>query len=162
VTEAAAGGNAPPPNGARPLRVLILHGPNLNLLGEREPELYGDLTLAEMDRRIEERARELGVEVRVVQSNVEGELVNAMQQARGWADGIVVNPAAYSHTSVAIRDAIAAGGIPTVEVHLTNPASREEFRRVDIVGEVCVGVVAGFGWRSYVLGLDALASLLRS
>ena len=149
-----AGGAA---RGTDPARVLVLHGPNLNLLGEREPGIYGDLTLAEIDRRITERAGELGIEVRIQQSNVEGELVTAIQGARGWADAIVINPAGYSHTSVAIRDAISAVGLPAIEVHLSNPMAREEFRRVDIVAGGCVGVIAGFGWRSYLLALDATA-----
>jgi 3-dehydroquinate dehydratase-2 len=139
---------------------LVLHGPNLNLLGERQPEVYGTVTLGEIDLRIEQRARELGVEVRAVQSNVEGDLVTAIQEVRNWADGIVINAAGYSHTSVAIRDAISAVRIPTVEVHLSNPAAREEFRRAGIVAGACTGVVAGFGWRSYVLALEALAAMV--
>ena len=141
-----------------PMRVLVLHGPNLNLLGEREPEVYGHMSLAEIDRRVAERGRELGMEVRSQQSNVEGELIDAIQEARTWADGIVINPAGYSHTSVAIRDAVAAVPIPAIEVHLSNPSAREEFRRTDIVAGACRGVVAGFGWRSYLLALDALAA----
>jgi 3-dehydroquinate dehydratase II len=145
----------------RILRVQVLHGPNLNLLGEREPEVYGRFTLEEIDRRIARRAAELGVEVRCRQSNLEGELVDAIQAARGWADGLLVNPAGYSHTSVAIRDAIAAVALPAVEVHLSNTLAREEFRHVDLVAPVCLGVVAGFGWRSYLVGLQALAETLR-
>ncbi len=141
------------------IRVLILHGPNLNLLGEREPEIYGRRTLAEIDQQIMDRARELSIEVRIQQSNVEGELVSAIQEARGWADAVVINPGGYSHTSVAIRDAIAAIGTPTVEVHLSNPLAREEFRHVDIVAGACLGVIAGFGWRSYALALEAVATL---
>jgi 3-dehydroquinate dehydratase II len=143
------------------LRVLVLHGPNLNLLGEREPDVYGRLTLEEIDRRIHRRGAELGVEVRCEQSNLEGELVGAIQSARSWAHGIVVNPAGYSHTSVAIRDAVAAVALPTVEVHLSNTMAREEFRRLDLVAPVCIGVVAGFGWRSYPLALQALVEALR-
>lgn len=142
------------------MRVLVLHGPNLNLLGRREPEVYGSLTLEEVNARIEEHARRLGVEVRFAQSNVEGELVDEIQGALGWADGIVLNPGGYTHTSVAIRDAVAAVGIPTVEVHLSNPAAREDFRHVDLVGGVCRGVIAGFGWRSYTLALEALRGIL--
>jgi 3-dehydroquinate dehydratase II len=142
------------------LRVLVLHGPNLNLLGEREPDVYGSLSLAEIDGRIAAHADELGLEVRCRQSNLEGELVTAIQEARTWADGIVMNPAGYSHTSVAIRDAVAAVTIPVVEVHLSNPNAREDFRHTDLVAGACVGVVAGFGWRSYVLALDALRALL--
>jgi 3-dehydroquinate dehydratase-2 len=142
------------------LRVLVLHGPNLNLLGEREPDVYGSLSLAEIDGRIVAHADELGMEARCRQSNLEGELVTAIQEARTWADGIVMNPAGYSHTSVAIRDAVAAVTIPVVEVHLSNPNAREDFRHTDLVAGACVGVVAGFGWRSYVLALDALRALL--
>ncbi len=139
------------------MRILVLHGPNLNLLGEREPEVYGSMTLEEIDWRIGEHAEAAGIEVRTRQTNLEGELVEAIQEARTWADGIVVNPGGYSHTSVAIRDAVVAVGIPVIEVHLSNPAAREEFRRTDLVGGACRGVVAGFGWRSYALALDALA-----
>ena len=142
------------------MNVLVLHGPNLNLLGEREPQTYGTVTLEEIDRRVTLRAEQLGVTVRSRQSNVEGELVDLIQDASGWADGMVINPAGYSHTSVAIRDAIAAVGIPTVEVHLSNPSAREDFRRTDIVAGACVGVVAGFGWRSYEMALDALVDRL--
>lgn len=140
-------------------RFLVLNGPNLNLLGEREPDRYGRMSLDEILARVEKRAAELGVEIRAVQSNVEGDLVEAIQDARRWADGIVINPAGYSHTSVAIRDAIAAIAIPAVEVHLTNPSAREPFRQVDVVAGACVGVVSGFGWRSYVMALEALAAL---
>ena len=139
------------------MNVLVLHGPNLNLLGEREPEVYGSLTLEEIDARIADRAAELGVTLRTAQSNVEGELVDLIQGARGWADRIVINPGGYSHTSIAIRDAIAAVQIPTIEVHLSNPSAREWFRHTDVVAGACIGVVAGFGWRSYVMALDALA-----
>jgi 3-dehydroquinate dehydratase II len=141
--------------------VLVLHGPNLNLLGEREPEVYGTLTLEHLDGLIRARARAIGLEVRCVQSNLEGELIDLIQDARTWAGGIVINPGGYSHTSVAIRDAIAAVGIPTVVVHLSNPASREEFRHVDLVASVAHGVIAGFGAQSYLLGLEAVHRLLR-
>lgn len=139
------------------MKVLVLHGPNLNLLGTREPEVYGDLTLEQINVFIVQRANELGVEVVTAQSNIEGELVSLIQDAGGWADAILINPGGYSHTSVAIRDAIAAVDLPTVEVHLSNPSAREEFRHTDVVAGACVGVVSGFGWRSYLLGLDALA-----
>jgi 3-dehydroquinate dehydratase II len=137
-------------------RVLVLHGPNMNLLGEREPSVYGTQTLQELDGLIAERARQLQVEARCVQSNVEGDLIGHIQDARTWADGIVINPAGYSHTSVAIRDALTAVSIPAVEVHMSNPAARESFRHVDVVAGGCLGVVAGFGWRSYVMALEAL------
>jgi len=142
------------------MNVLVLHGPNLNLLGQREPEVYGRLTLDEVDRRIASRAAELSVAVRSEQSNVEGELVTLIQDARRWADGILINPGGYSHTSVAIRDAVAAVDVPTIEVHLSNPAAREEFRRTDVVATACTGVVAGFGWRSYVVALEALVAIV--
>jgi 3-dehydroquinate dehydratase II len=142
------------------VNVLVLHGPNLNLLGTREPEVYGTMTLDELNARIAERATELGIEVRFDQSNSEGDLIDRIQGARGWAHAVVINPGGYSHTSVAIRDAIAGSGIPTVEVHLSNPSGREEFRHTDIVAGACVGVVAGFGWRSYIMALDALEPLV--
>jgi 3-dehydroquinate dehydratase-2 len=143
------------------VKVLVLHGPNLNLLGSREPDIYGNLTLQQIDVFIVARAKELGLEAVSAQSNVEGELVTLIQDAAGWADGILINPGGYSHTSVAIRDAIAAVDLPTVEVHLSNPAAREEFRHTDVVAGACVGVVSGFGLRSYLLGLEALANLDR-
>jgi 3-dehydroquinate dehydratase-2 len=139
------------------VRVLVLHGPNLNMLGTREPEIYGALTLAEIDARVRERATSLGMEVETAQSNGEGDLIDLIQRAKESFDAIVINPGGYSHTSVAIRDAIAAVGVPAIEVHLSNPASREDFRRIDLVAGACVGVVAGFGWRSYVMAIDALA-----
>ncbi|MGH2710708.1 MAG: type II 3-dehydroquinate dehydratase [Actinomycetota bacterium] len=139
------------------MKVQVLHGPNLNLLGTREPEIYGSDTLEDIDARIAERGKELGIEVRSAQSNVEGELVTLIQEAKGWADAMLINPGGYSHTSVAIRDAIAAVDIPTVEVHLSNPSAREDFRQTDIVATACTGVVSGFGARSYILALEALA-----
>ena len=140
------------------MKVFVLHGPNLNLLGTREPDVYGTLTLDQINVFIIQRAKELGLEAVTAQSNVEGEMVTLIQDAAGWADAILINPGGYSHTSVAIRDAIAAVDLPTVEVHLSNPAAREEFRHTDVVAGACVGVVSGFGWRSYMLGLEALAS----
>jgi 3-dehydroquinate dehydratase-2 len=141
------------------VKVLVLHGPNLNLLGTREPEVYGKLTLAQIDQFIIQRGKELGAEVVTAQSNIEGELVSLIQDADGWADAILINPGGYSHTSVAIRDAVAAVSLPVVEVHLSNPAAREEFRHTDIVAGACVGVVSGFGWRSYLHGLEAVTSM---
>lgn len=143
------------------MRILVLHGPNLNLLGEREPAVYGTLTLAEIDARIAQRGVELGAEVTGAQSNVEGTLVDRIQEARTWAAGIILNAGGYSHTSVAIRDAVASIAIPTISVHLTNPAAREEFRRIDVIATASTGVVAGFGWRSYLIALEALVALLR-
>ncbi len=136
--------------------IAVLHGPNLNLLGRREPDLYGAATLAEIDRALAERAKRRGATVESWQSNVEGELVTKIQEAAGRAQGIVINPAAYTHTSVAIADAIKAVGLPCVEVHLTNVHAREPFRRKSLVAPVCVGTIAGFGARSYYLALDAI------
>ena len=140
--------------------VLILHGPNLNLLGQREPGIYGRLTLAEINQHLVELGNELGLEVRTVQSNSEGVLIDALQEARLWAKGVVFNPGGYTHTSVAIRDAVTAIKIPVVEVHLSNVQARDEFRRHSMIAPVCVGSIAGFGWQSYALGLRALAGLL--
>jgi 3-dehydroquinate dehydratase-2 len=136
---------------------LILHGPNLNLLGTREPGVYGTLTMAEINRRLEELASVLNVGIRTFQSNHEGALIDALQEARTWAAGVVFNPGGYTHTSVALRDAIAAISIPVIEVHLSNVHAREEFRRHSLVSPVCAGTIAGLGWRSYALALRALA-----
>ncbi len=145
---------------AAPL-ILILHGPNLNLLGEREPEVYGSLTLEEINRRLEAAARRLGVRLRCEQHNGEGALIEALHAAREWAAGVVFNPAGYTHTSVALRDAVAAIGLPVVEVHLSNVQAREAFRRRSLIAPVCLGTVSGFGWRSYLLGLEGLVEHLR-
>jgi len=141
-------------------KILILHGANLNLLGTREPELYGRTTLAEIDAQLRARAAELGVEVETFQSNHEGELVEAIQRARGEVDAIVINPGGYTHTSVAIRDAVVAVGIPTVEVHLTNIHAREEFRGRSFIAPAAVGQICGFGPASYLLGLEAAKRIL--
>ena len=138
-----------------PPRILVIHGPNLNLLGSRDPTLYGSATLAEIDARLHERAASRGAEVDCVQSNLEGEIVTLVQQARGRYQAIVMNPGGYSHTSVAIRDAIEACGVPAVEVHLSNLYAREPFRHTSLTAARCIGVVSGFGPRSYDLGLDA-------
>jgi 3-dehydroquinate dehydratase-2 len=142
------------------MKILVLHGPNLNLLGTREPEVYGLMTLDEINNKMIELGKEIGVEVKCLQSNHEGALIDALHDARIWAKGVVFNPGGYTHTSVVLRDAISAIQIPVVEVHLSNVYAREEFRHVSMVSAVCKGKITGFGWRSYALGLRALAELL--
>jgi 3-dehydroquinate dehydratase-2 len=137
------------------MKILFLNGPNLNLLGTREPEVYGRLTLADIEAKVRERATRLKVAVDFRQSNQEGELVNWIQEAKGKFEVIVINAAAYTHTSVALRDAISAVGVPTIEIHLSNIHAREEFRHTSLIAPVCQGQICGFGSKSYLLGLEA-------
>ena len=137
------------------MKILFLNGPNLNLLGQREPEIYGRTTLADIEAKVRQRATELKVDIDFRQSNLEGEMVGWIQQAKGKFDVIVINAAAYTHTSIALRDAIAASGVPTIEIHLSNVHAREEFRHKSLIAPVCAGQITGFGQKSYILGLEA-------
>jgi 3-dehydroquinate dehydratase II len=140
--------------------ILILHGPNINLLGLREPEVYGRTTLDDINVRLATLAEHRDATLRTLQSNHEGALIDAFHEARTWAEGILINPGGLTHTSVALRDAISGVALPCVEVHLSNIHKREEFRHHSFISGVAVGVIAGFGWRSYVLGLNALLDFL--
>src|SRR6202012_1954870 len=141
------------------MKVLFLNGPNLNLLGTREPEVYGRTTLADIEAKVRERAARLKVEVDFRQTNLEGELVNWIQEAKGKFQVIVLNAAAYTHTSIALRDAISAVGVPTIEIHLSNIHAREEFRHKSLIAPVCCGQICGFGEKSYTLGLEASVNI---
>ena len=143
------------------LRILFIDGPNLNVLGKREPEVYGSMTLEEIHREVAGVARREGVSVEFFQSNHEGEIVARLQDARGSYDGLVINPGGYTHTSVAIRDALVYAGLPSVELHLSNPGKREPFRRTSLIEDVVSGRIAGFGGHGYVLALSALLHHLR-
>jgi 3-dehydroquinate dehydratase-2 len=145
---------------AKKKKILVLNGPNLNLLGKRQPDIYGRLTLEQINRKIRVLAEELGVDVDIRQSNHEGELVTWIQQAPGQFGAIVINPAAYTHSSVAMRDAITSVGLPTIEIHLSNIHKREPFRHHSYIAEAAVGQIAGFGADSYLLGLRAAAARL--
>jgi len=142
------------------INILVIHGPNLNLLGEREPEWYGKLTLSAVNEMIVQKSNSLGCKVRIEQSNSEGEIVDLIQKAKKWAQGIIINPAAYTHTSIAIRDAIAAVNLPAIEVHLSNIYKREDFRQRSFIAAVCIGQISGFGPSGYVLALEALFDFL--
>ncbi len=144
------------------INILVIHGPNLQLLGSRKPEIYGTVDLAQINARLEQLAASSGAKVTCVQSNHEGEIVETIGKARGTYQAIVINPAAYTHTSVAIRDAIEAVALPAVEVHLSNIAAREEIRHTSVIAPVCHGQISGFGAQSYELGLQAAIALARS
>jgi 3-dehydroquinate dehydratase-2 len=136
-------------------KILVIHGPNLNLLGLREPGVYGNVSLSEINSTLQEKAAKLDIELKIVQTNHEGEIVDAIHQSMNWADCIIINPAAYTHTSVAIRDAITSVAIPTIEVHLSNIYKREDFRQKSFVSQVAEGTISGFGADSYYLALEA-------
>jgi 3-dehydroquinate dehydratase-2 len=142
------------------MNVLVIHGPNLDLLGKREPDIYGSSTLAEIDAQIARVGESLGIGVRAVQHNSEGAIIEELHRAAGQVDGIIINPAAFTHYAYALRDAIASIGTPTIEVHLSNVHAREPFRSLSVVSAVCRGTIAGFGAESYCLALRALANLL--
>jgi len=143
-------------------KIIVIHGPNLNLLGKREPDTYGRVTFDELNSMLRKAALKAGVELGIAQSNHEGEIVDIIQKADGNFEAIIINPGAYTHTSVAIRDAIAAVGIPTVEVHISNIYKREDFRHKSYISEVAVGVISGFGINSYMLGIRAALSILKT
>jgi len=137
-----------------------MNGPNLNLLGEREPHIYGSMTMDEINTRVIEEGRKMNIEVRTSQSNSEGALIDALQEARHWASGVIFNPGAYTHNSVALRDCIAAISPPVIEVHISNIYARDEFRHKSVLSPVCKGKITGFGWRSYLLALQALVWMM--
>ena len=144
------------------MKILFLNGPNLNLLGQREPEVYGRTTLADIEAKVRDRAKKLGAEIDFRQTNLEGELVSWIQEAKGHFDVIVINAAAYTHTSVALRDAIAAVGLPTIEIHLSNVHAREEFRHKSLIAPVCRGQIIGFGVNSYILAVEASVNVIEA
>lgn len=144
------------------MKILIVNGPNINLLGTREPEIYGSLTLDKINQQLQDFAKNCGIEIETFQSNIEGEIVDKIQSAKQDCSGIVINPAAYTHTSVAIRDAISAVALPAVEVHISNIHAREEFRKNSFIAPVCIGQISGFGADSYKLGLKGLIDFLNN
>ena len=143
-------------------KILVIHGPNLDLLGTREPQVYGKTSLAEINRSLKQSAKKSKISLTIAQSNHEGEIVDLIGDARGKFDMIIINPAAYTHTSIAIRDAIAASAVKTVEVHLSNIHAREEFRQTSLIAPVCIGQISGFGAQSYSLALLAAEALLKN
>lgn len=144
------------------MKILFLNGPNLNLLGQREPQVYGKTTLADIEAMVRKQAAARGATIDFRQTNLEGELVSWIQGAKGTCDVIVLNAAAYTHTSIALRDAIAATGVPAIEIHLSNIHAREEFRHKSLIAGVCQGQIAGFGEKSYLLGLEAAINIIES
>ena len=144
------------------LRILVVHGPNLNLLGKREPEIYGTQTLAEIDADLEVAAKSLGAEITCFQSNHEGELIDRIQDSMGHAAGILINPGGFTHSSVALRDALVGAGLPIVEVHLSNVYAREAFRQISFVSPIALGVISGLGARGYRFGLEALVEQIKA
>jgi len=143
-------------------KILILHGPNLNLLGTREPGIYGRTTLPQINQQLKKKAKRIGAKLKIFQSNHEGKIVDLIGKSRKQFDGLIINPAAYTHTSIAIRDAIASCGLPTIEIHLSNIYSREKFRHKSLISPVAKGAIMGFGYKSYLLGLQALVDLLNA
>jgi 3-dehydroquinate dehydratase-2 len=141
--------------------ILVIHGPNLHLLGLREPEIYGEITLQEVNQKLNLAAKDFGAELKIFQSNHEGEIIDLLCKEREWADALVINPGAFTHTSIAIRDCISALKIPTVEVHLSNIYKREKFRQKSVIAEICEGQISGFGVQSYLLGLQAAVNLIK-
>lgn len=143
-------------------KILVIHGPNLGLLGKREPQIYGKVSLEKINQGLKNSAKKANIALTIVQSNHEGEIVDLIGESRNKFDAIIINPAAYTHTSVAIRDAIAAAGIKTIEVHLSNIYAREEFRQTSLIAPVCAGQISGFGAESYQLALSAALSLIKT
>ncbi len=139
--------------------ILVIHGPNLNLLGAREPDVYGSDTLEQINSRLSQFATQMDFNIEIIQSNSEGQIIDALHKARGKADGVVINPGAYSHYSLAIYDAVIASALPVVEVHLSNVFARDQFRRQLVIAPACVGVISGLGWRGYIVALETILNL---